>query len=84
MPDAQLPGDGSQADPLGGGQNAHGGAQTAQIADFRAWRHDTNYLTMTASTTRTTATRAAPINPIVGQLPRKIAIAQLTIAVGYQ
>ena len=39
-----------------------------------------------ASTTRTTATRAAPINPIVGQLPRKIprkiAIAQLTIAVG--
>ena len=35
-----------------GGQNAHDGAQTAPVADFRAWRYDTNYPTMTASTTR--------------------------------
>ena len=31
------------APPIGG-QNAHDGAQTAQVADFRAWWHDTNYL----------------------------------------
>ena len=39
-------------EPPEGGQNAHDGAQTAPVADFRAWRYDTNYPTMTASTTR--------------------------------